>query len=93
MKIFDKAKWHIEAGVDPNEVINKFKEIFIFLFINKMLSSEGKEIMEIGIDSSVSLNEKIVNENGIKFLDDCYDKVINNDSKTIKKALINEYDN
>ena len=93
VKIYDKAKWHIEAGIDANEVINRFKNIFAFLENQKMLSNDGKEIVEIGIDSNVSLNEKMVNDNGRKFLDACYDKVIDNNAKTIQKALSNEYKN
>ena len=31
MKIFDKAKWHIDAGEDVSQVINRMKVIFKFL--------------------------------------------------------------
>ena len=93
LKIYDKAKWHIEAGMDASEVIKRFKNIFAFLEKNEMLSNDGKEIVEIGIDSDVSLNKKMVNDNGRKFLDACYDKVIDNNAKTIQNALSNEYKN
>ena len=76
MKIFDKAKWHIDAGEDVSQVIHRVKVIFKFLDEKDMLTDEGKEILEIGIDSSVSLNEKMVTKKGYVFLDKYYDKVI-----------------
>ncbi|MEG1296827.1 hypothetical protein [Niameybacter sp.] len=38
-----------------------------------MLSEEGLEILEIGIDESISLNENMVNRSGRKFLAQHYD--------------------
>lgn len=87
MNIFDKAQWHIDAGMDEKEIVDKFNVIFKFLNQNDMLSIDGKEILDVGIDSSVSLNENMVNEKGYLFLDVCYDSVINNDANDIKEAL------
>ena len=35
------------------------------------------EILDLGMDSSVSLNEQMVTEKGFKFLEKYYDEVIN----------------
>lgn len=87
MKIFDKAQWHLDAGEDTKEVISKFKEIFKFLNENEMLSVDGKEILEFGIDSSVSLNEKMVTKEGFDFLNENYVKVINLKAMEMRNAL------
>lgn len=87
MKIFDKAQWHIDAGGDLVEVISKFKTVFQFLDKNGLLSDDGKEILEFGIDSSVSLNEHMVNEVGAAFLEKYYDTVINFPADAMGEAL------
>lgn len=87
MKIFDKAQWHIDAGEDTREVVDKFKAIFEYLNERDMLSAEGKEILEFGIDGSISLNERLVNKDGIVFLYEYYDKLINFNSTKLKAEL------
>ncbi|WP_195514093.1 hypothetical protein [Turicibacter sanguinis] len=77
MKIFDKAQWHIDGGENSSAVTNKFIAIFEFLNEEEFLSHDGLEILELGIDSSVSLNEKMVTEIGFEFLEKYYDEVIN----------------
>lgn len=52
-----------------------------------MLSDEGKEQYEIGIDDSCSLNERMVTSKGNGFLKEYYDDVINNDADSIFDAL------
>ena len=87
MKVFDKAQWHIDAGENSTEVVTKFKKVFEFLNSRNMLSVEGKEILYFGIDSSVSLNERMVTKSGLIFLYEYYDKVINCNSENIKSEL------
>lgn len=87
MKVFDKAQWHIDAGEDSKEVVAKFKAVFEFLNNRNMLSAEGKEFLEFGIDSSTSLNERMVTKEGIVFLYEYYDKVINCKAAEIREAL------
>ena len=76
MKIFDKAAWHIDAGESPDEVLEKFQLIFKYLEKKGMLSEDGKEILEIGIDSSVSLNESMVTPAGKTYLEAKYDSLL-----------------
>ena len=77
MKIFDKAQWHIDGGENPSSVTNKFLVIFDFLNEEGLLSHDGMEILDLGMDSSVSLNDQMVTEKGFKFLEKYYAEVIN----------------
>ena len=92
MKIYDKASWHIDGGEKTSVVVLRFEEVFLFLLERDMLNDEGKETLEYGIDSSVSLNSTMVNIKGKRFLDHFYDDVINLKGKNIKKALESEYE-
>lgn len=87
MVIYDKPKWHIDFGMNKKEVVDKFKLVFTFLSNNNMLSDEGLEQIEIGIDEECSLNEKAVNNKGKSFLEYCYEDAINFDSKNILSFL------
>lgn len=87
MIIYDKAAWHIDAGMREEVVVRRLKAVFDFLNSNDMLSEEGKEEYELGIDDSCSLNERSVNFKGNKFLKQYYDEVIDNDADSIIKAL------
>lgn len=89
--IYDKAQWHIDAGENEETIISKFKAVFEFLNNKDLLSEEGKEILNVGIDSSISLNERMVSEIGKSFLDNCYDNVINNRADNIINSLEKEY--
>ena len=91
LKIFDKAQWHIDAGEDPTNVILKMKAVLLFLNSKGMLASEGQEILDLGVDSSVSIHERMVTEEGKKFMEACYDNVINKNADQISGALDKEY--
>ncbi|MBQ1659614.1 MAG: hypothetical protein II059_07175 [Clostridia bacterium] len=87
MKIYDKASWHIDAGMDEHEVVEKFRSVFNSLERLDLLSDEGYEISELGIDDSISLNENMVTKRGCKFLDKYYDAVIAYNSDKISDEL------
>lgn len=87
MKVFDKALWHIDAGEDKGVVLAKFQAVFGFLAEKDLLSEEGQEILEFGIDDNISLNEDMVTEEGAAFLDKHYDEVINCDANKIAAEL------
>lgn len=91
MKVFDKAQWHIDQGENTSEVIAKFKAVFSFLHAHKMLSAEGLEMYEFGIDSSISLNERMVTPDGKICLDRHYDAVINSSAEIITGELERRY--
>lgn len=91
MKSYDKAAWHIDGGEKEADVIARFREIFVFLSDKKMLSDEGLETLEFGMDSSVSLNSNMVNAEGEAFLDSYYDVVLNQNPNEIRKNLQESY--
>lgn len=88
MTIYDKVQWHIDGGESREDVISKFNSVFSFLAQNQMLSEEGKEQLECGIDSSASLHEDLVNEVGNRFLKKYYDNVINEPSDLIYDRMM-----
>lgn len=90
-KVYDKASWHIDNGESKKEVIAKFKAVFIFLNKHNLLTEDGKEILEIGIDGSVVLSSNMVTTKGNKFLSKYYDKVIDYPSTKIEKELEKYY--
>lgn len=77
VKIYDKAKWQSENGLDSTVIMRHFQNVFEWLQSKDMLSSDGREILAFGIDSEISLNSKMVNERGAKFLDEYYDSILN----------------
>lgn len=76
MIIYDKAMWQIDNGISDETVKRHFDLVFNWLAEKEMLSNEGKEVLNIGIDSSISLNEKMVNQRGNEFLNKYYDNLI-----------------
>ena len=73
MKIIDKASWQIYGGLQPSIVTAYFKRIFSWLEAKGLLTREGKEVLEFGIDDSVSLHERLVTSEALAFLDAKYD--------------------
>lgn len=87
MKIYDKAQWHIDAGESESSVLDRFRAVFSFLHEHNLLSEEGIEIWELGVDESISLHERLLSEEGNKLLDRYYDSVIGLESSEIKDSL------
>jgi len=84
MTIIDKAAWQIDGGVPKELVVKHFITVFSWLDRHKMLSDEGREEFEDGIDSCASLNEDLITPEALDFLEECYDgylKVIEQDGK------------
>lgn len=76
--VYDKAKYQIENGIDISTVKKHFEIIFNWLSSKSLLSDEGQEILEIGIDSEVSLNSKMLTDEGNKFISKHYDEILKN---------------
>ncbi len=91
MKIFDKASWHITQGIPPASVIGKLQNVYSFLKQKNLLSENGLEDIEFGIDESTSLNENTVTEKGNEFLTQYYDEVIGLGKEEIFDALEKKY--
>lgn len=89
MKIFDKASWHIDAGENKEMVIDRLSAVMDYLNRHNMLSEDGIEIFQIGVDSSFSLHEKMVNEKGLAFLSEHYDSMLQMGFDELKSFLQN----
>lgn len=76
MKIYDKAKWQIENGIDEKNTIAHFSFIFDWLKKNSLLSEYGLEIGELGAFDESSLTNEMVTKEGEAFLDHYYDSYI-----------------
>ena len=91
LKVYDKAEWHIDAGENSKVVISRFKLIMNFLKAKSMLSNEGEEIIDIGIDSSISIHERMLTNLGKEFIESYYDNIIDKNENEIPEALEEEY--
>lgn len=69
-------------------VIAHFEFIFQWLNEHDMLSPDGLEILEIGIDEDVSLHEGLVNESGLIFLNKFYDKLITDSEYDVAREKV-----
>lgn len=76
MIIIDKAAWQIDGGIPKNIVVNHFNTVFKWLENHRMLSEEGKEEFHEGLDDCASLNENMVTDDGLEFLEKCYDEYL-----------------
>lgn len=73
MKVYDTAKWQLEGGIPADKVARHFTFVFEWLRRQKMLSKDGMELLDLGMDDSASLNEDMVNAKGREYLDYYYD--------------------
>lgn len=92
MKTYDKASWHIDGGENPQEVIERFHAVFLFLRDKMMLTEDGIETLEYGMDSSASLNSTMVTAVGKDFLDRYYDEVLAPEAAAITQNLLDAYE-
>ena len=76
MTIYDKAAWQIDGGIPEDLVVSHFRTVFLWLHSHDLLSEEGLEELEDGIDDCAVLHERLVTEEGRDFLDACYDEYL-----------------
>lgn len=91
MKVFDKISWHTDAGEEVRGNIQRFQVIFEFLNSHNMLSDDGKEIYEIGIDSDASLHAKLLTDKGVSFCERNEKMLVGIDAKSLR-VLLNALD-
>lgn len=91
MKSYDKASWHIDGGEERTEVIVRFKAVFDFLYKKGMLTEDGAETMEYGMDDSVSLNSTMVTMDGEAFMEKFYDSILDSNIDVMKENLESAY--
>ncbi len=79
--VYDKASWHIDAGEPTSRVLAHFEFIMFWCNQNNLLSDEGEEILELGIDASISIHSRLLNERGNLFMTKYYDTFISAQSE------------
>lgn len=89
MKIIDKASWQIDGGVVADAVVSHFITVFTWLYNHDMLTEDGIEEFEDGIDDCASLNDELVNKKGMLFLESCYDEYLKSVAKEFYGKDIN----
>ena len=87
MKIYDKVQWHLDAGENKETVVSRFKEMFKLLNQYNLLTDDGLEIYDLGIDADVSIHEYLINDKGNKFFEMYYDEMINLNTSEIQKQF------
>lgn len=75
MKIYDKAKWQIDAGISKSIVTEHFKLIFGWLNKNGLLNDDGKEIYQLNSFEDVSLHNGLLTKEGCFFIEKHYDEI------------------
>ena len=66
--------------------------LFDFLENKGFLQAEGKEILKIGIDESISIHERMLTEKGNSFMESKYDGIINTNEEEFNEALENAFE-
>ncbi len=75
VQVYDKVAWQLDGGMNEEIVLAHFKFIMDWCHKTGLLSPEGEEIYELGIDDSCSLHQRMFNEKGNLFMQEYYDKI------------------
>lgn len=73
--VYDKVSWHYPEGKGCQNLEDAkvhFKSVMNWLKKNKLLSDEGEEIFELGIDADFSITSSMLNEKGNDVLEKHY---------------------
>jgi len=90
LKIYDKVSWHYPEGKSPDlsSALNHFFVIMDWLNEHNLLTTEGKEIFDLGISPDFSITSAMVTLKGNELLNKYYSKWIKNiDGKTKNEML------
>ncbi|XOJ01570.1 hypothetical protein ACMX2M_07505 [Paenibacillus polymyxa] len=68
--VYDKASWHLES--DSPTGLEHLRVIMDWLEQQELLSDDGLEIFELGVDQEFSLTSEMVTEEGKELLDSYY---------------------
>ena len=74
--VYDKAAWHIDVGVPTAMVLKHFEFILKWANDHYLLSGDGKEVLEFGVDESVSLHSNMFTPRGNRFMEMYYDAFV-----------------
>lgn len=79
-KTYDKVYWHFPEGEgcpDIHTAKIHLEAVMRWLKENNLLTSEGVEALDFGIDSDFALTGHMLNEKGRQLLDMCYGEWLN----------------
>ena len=76
MKIYDKAHWQIDGGMNEKEVVAHFEFMYDWLYKHNLLSEYGKEVKTGILNGDAVLTDEMVTALGKRFLDKYYDEYI-----------------
>ena len=75
MATYDKVSWHFPDGEKCTDVgVAKihFKVLMLWLKKQDLLSEEGREAMDAGVDSEFALTSYMLTSKGNRLLENCY---------------------
>lgn len=76
-KVYDKVAWQLDGGQEKKMVMSHFKFIMEWCHDVGILSKDGEELYELGVDDSCSLHERMFTEKGNIFMTQFYDRIAN----------------
>lgn len=88
MTIYDKANWHIDYGENEKEVLARYSLWMEYLHGRNMLSQDGEELFELGVDESFSLTDAMVTKEGNDFLEKEYNRHAGDTLDSLKEFFI-----
>lgn len=77
--IYDKVEWHYPEGEgcpDLKTAMIHIKTVLDWLNNHGMLTSIGKEIYNIGVDSETSITSDMITDTGNRVMKRCYNKIL-----------------
>ena len=75
MATYDKVSWHFPDGegcTDVHSAAGHLKALMRWLKERDLLSEEGREAMDTGVDLSFALTSYMLTDRGNRLLDICY---------------------
>lgn len=95
-KVYDKVKWHYPDGEgcpDLESAKQHISAVMNWLNNSNLLSDEGREMLELSIDSDFSITSSMLSESGNKVLQKNYSKLLQNVnySKKPTKEKMDQY--
>ena len=76
VKVYDKFSWHLDANIEEKKLIIFYTKLMDFLNKHNFLNAYGLELYNLGIDASLSINSKMLTDQGNKLLSQWYDEFL-----------------
>lgn len=75
MKVYDSVLERIASGETAEDATKRFALILGFMQSNKMLNAIGEKFVQNGFNGDFTLNDMLVNSEGLEFLENYYSKI------------------